>query len=159
MRRSPPRRAPLRRSRRAEGKAVAEATRPGFVTKPEQKRLIWVGLRALIVTQGSGARANAGAPFFNDRGFSTMKMIVKVAGLACLASLAACNQTATENKADNVEAATENQADMLDQQAANASSDAAEDRIENQADQVRQEGENKAEAIREAGENAAENHN
>ena len=106
---------------------------------------------------GLGARAVAGAPLFNGQGFFDMKIIVKAAGLACFAALAACNQTATENKADNIEATAENQADMLEDQADNATNDVAEDRMEDQADQVRQDGENKAEATREAGENAAEN--
>ncbi|HEY0116976.1 MAG TPA: hypothetical protein VGB54_14785 [Allosphingosinicella sp.] len=83
-----------------------------------------------------------------------MKTIAIAAGVACLFSLAACNRTATENKADKVEAAAENKAEMIEHKADNATSDRVEDRLENQADRVREMGENKAEAIRDGAHNA-----
>lgn len=71
-----------------------------------------------------------------------MKKFATIAGLACVMTLGACNQTAKENKADAVEDAAENQADMIEQKADNMSAD-----MYNQADAVRQEGENRSDAL------------
>ena len=133
---------------------MSEARAFYIVTRVEQVS-VRVGGGALIVTQGLGRAADRAPPF--SQGFYRMKTIATVAGLACLVSLAACNRTATENKADNVEAAAENQADMWEQKADNATSDPMEDQLENRADQAREAGENQAEAIRESGENAMGN--
>jgi len=71
-----------------------------------------------------------------------MKKIAIIAGMACMFSLAACNRSATENKADAVEDAAENRADMIEQKADNMSAD-----MYNKADQVRSEGDNRSDAI------------
>lgn len=71
-----------------------------------------------------------------------MKKIAIIAGMACMFSLAACNRSATENKADAVEDAAENRADMIEQKADNMSAD-----MYNKADQVRAEGDNRSDAI------------
>jgi len=71
-----------------------------------------------------------------------MKKIAIIAGVACMFSLAACNRTATENKADAVEDAAENRADAIEQKADNMSAD-----MYNKADQVREAGDNHSDAI------------
>ncbi len=64
-----------------------------------------------------------------------------------VSALAACNQSATEQRADNIEANAEAHADNLEE-AADNSSDAKEDRLENQADMVRDQGDAKADVAR-----------
>jgi hypothetical protein len=76
-----------------------------------------------------------------------MKMIVKGAMVASLMALGACNNSASEQAADNVEAVTENKADVIDEQADNAATENQADALENKADAVRAAGENKADAI------------
>jgi polyhydroxyalkanoate synthesis regulator phasin len=71
-----------------------------------------------------------------------MKKFATIAGLACIMTLGACNQTAKENKADAVEDAAENKADMIEQNADNMSAN-----MYNQADQVREQGDNMSDAI------------
>ncbi len=63
-------------------------------------------------------------------------------------ALAACNNTPTEQAADNIEANAEATADNLEDMADNATTEAGEDALENQADAVRADGENKAEDMR-----------
>jgi hypothetical protein len=76
-----------------------------------------------------------------------MKMIVKGAMVAGLMALGACNNSASEKAADNVEAVSENKADVLEDAADNAVTENAADALENKADAVRDAGENKADAI------------
>jgi hypothetical protein len=68
-------------------------------------------------------------------------------GLGIL-GLAACNQSAREQKADNIEVNAEAKADNLEQAAGNATNDVREDALQNQADKVRERGEEKADATR-----------
>ena len=76
-----------------------------------------------------------------------MKIIVKGAMVAGLMALGACNNSASEQAADNVEAVGENKADVLDEAADNAATEAGADALENKADEVRDAAENTADAI------------
>jgi hypothetical protein len=71
---------------------------------------------------------------------------------AGLIALGACSQSATENKADNIEENTEAVADNFDAMAANATTEAGESNLENAAEATRNEGANAAEAVRNSGE-------
>ena len=73
------------------------------------------------------------------------KSYLLMAGVAAL-SLAACNKTANEVAADNIEANVENVADNLEMAADNAGG-TAEDTLDNQADALRKEGDRKADTI------------
>lgn len=78
-----------------------------------------------------------------------MKILVKVAAAAGLFALAACNNSATENKADAIEANGANIAENLGEVAENISNDQAAEAVENKADAIREDAENKADAVRE----------
>lgn len=65
-----------------------------------------------------------------------------------LMGLAACNNSPTEQAADNIEANAEMTADNLEEMADNASTDARENSLENSADVTREQGEEKADATR-----------
>ena len=73
-----------------------------------------------------------------------MKTIVTSAAAAGLLSLSACNQNATEQAAENLEANADMQAENLEAAAENASTEAGESALENQADATREAAENKA---------------
>ncbi len=73
------------------------------------------------------------------------KSYLLLAGVAAL-SLAACNKTANEVAADNIEANVENTADNLEEAADNASG-GTEDTLENQADALRDKGDNVADNV------------
>lgn len=77
-----------------------------------------------------------------------MKKLFVLAAAAGLISLGACNQSATEQAADNVEANAEAVADNLEDAADYANTEAAEDALENQADAVRNTGDMQAEDLR-----------
>ena len=64
-----------------------------------------------------------------------------------LVALGACSQSATENKADAIEANAENTADVIEANASNAA-DAITDNAENAAEATRNAGDNAAEAVR-----------
>ena len=70
-----------------------------------------------------------------------MKIIATIAVTIGLGALAACNQSAQEQKADNIEANAEMTAD-------NATTEATEQGLENQADATRAAGEQKADQVR-----------
>jgi len=80
------------------------------------------------------------------------EIIVRKTTLLALAigigSLAACNQSPQEQKADNIEANAENTADNLEEAADNSTTEAGEASLENQADATRKAGEEKADATR-----------
>ena len=76
-----------------------------------------------------------------------MKITTTLAVAVGLAALAACNQGANEQKADNIEANAENQADTIEANAENVT-DNMQANAENAADTVRAEGENAADATR-----------
>ena len=78
-----------------------------------------------------------------------MRKVIGIIAATGLMSLAACNNSPTEQKADNVEQAAEDQADNIEEQADNAGTEASEDNLENSADAVRSEGKNEADAVRE----------
>lgn len=78
-----------------------------------------------------------------------MKILVKAAAAAGLFALAACNNSATENKADAIEANGANIAENLGEVAENISNDQAAEAVENKADAIREDAENKADAVRE----------
>jgi len=78
-----------------------------------------------------------------------MKILMKAAAAVGLLALAACNNTATENKADAIEANGANVAENLEAAAENMSNDQAAEATENKADAVRESTENKADAVRE----------
>ena len=80
---------------------------------------------------------------------------VSVAVAVGLAALAACNQGAQEEAADNIEANAEMTADNLEEMADETGNEATEDALENQADALEAEGERREEAIDEADVNAA----
>ena len=65
-----------------------------------------------------------------------MKLTHTFAIALAVGALAACNQSPTEQAADNIEANAEMQADNLEEVADNASTEATEDSLENQADAV-----------------------
>ena len=77
-----------------------------------------------------------------------MKKIFVLGMAAGLVSLTACNNTAREQAADNIEANTEAVADNLEDAADNAGTTAAESSLENRADAVRATGENQAKDMR-----------
>ena len=81
-------------------------------------------------------------------GLITMKKIFALGLTAGLMSLAACNSSAPEQAADNIEANTEAVADNLEDAADNATSTAAEQGLENAADATRATGQNQAEDMR-----------
>ena len=78
-----------------------------------------------------------------------MKILVKAAAAVGLLALAACNNTATENKADAIEANGANIAENLSEQAENMTNDQAAEATENKAEAVQENAENKADAVRE----------
>ncbi|WP_166038905.1 hypothetical protein [Sphingosinicella sp. YJ22] len=78
-----------------------------------------------------------------------MKILVKAAAAVGLLALAACNNTATENKADAIEANGANVAENLEEAAENMTNDQAAEATENKADAVRESTEEKADAVRE----------
>lgn len=73
------------------------------------------------------------------------KSYLLMVGVAAL-SLAACNKTANEVAADNIEANVENVADNLEMAADNAGG-TAEDTLDNQADALRDKGDNVADNV------------
>ena len=77
-----------------------------------------------------------------------MRVLQQLAVSVGLLSLAACNQGAKEQQADNIEATAEMKADNLEEAADNATSDARENSLENQASQVREKGEERADKTR-----------
>jgi hypothetical protein len=77
-----------------------------------------------------------------------MKLTTTFAVALGVAALSACNNSAREQAADNIEANAENTADALEEQADNATTENAEDALENQADATREAGEEKADANR-----------
>lgn len=77
-----------------------------------------------------------------------MKKFLVLAAVAGLASLTACNQSPTEQAADNIEANAEAVADNLEDAADYANTEAAEDTLENRADAVRETGDAQAEDMR-----------
>lgn len=77
-----------------------------------------------------------------------MKTVATLSVALGLLSLTACNQSAQEQKADNIEASAEAKADNLEEAADDATTEAREDALENQASQVREKGEEKADATR-----------
>ncbi len=77
-----------------------------------------------------------------------MKIITTFAIALGLAGLTACNNTAREQKADNIEANAEATADNLDDAADNATTTNGEASLDNQAASVRNEGDAKAEDVR-----------
>ena len=78
-----------------------------------------------------------------------MKILVKAAAAVGLLALAACNNTATENKADAIEANGANVAENLEEAAENMTNDQAAEATENKAEAVREDADNKADAVRE----------
>jgi predicted lysophospholipase L1 biosynthesis ABC-type transport system permease subunit len=78
---------------------------------------------------------------------SRMKLITTAAIALGVAALTACNQSAQDQAADNIEANAEMTADNLEEAADNASTEASEDSLENQADATRAAGENAADAV------------
>lgn len=77
-----------------------------------------------------------------------MKISNTIAVALGLAALAACNNSAREQKADNIEANADATADNLEDAADNATTPAGEASLENQAAAVRNEGEAKAKDVR-----------
>lgn len=77
-----------------------------------------------------------------------MKITTTLAVALGLASLTACNNTAREQKADNIEANAESTADNLEEVADNATTSAGEDALQNKADAVRNVGDAKAKDVR-----------
>ena len=73
-----------------------------------------------------------------------MKIISTVAMSIALCALGACNNTAQEEAADNIEANAEIVADNLEEAADNATTEGGEDALENQADATRAAGDNAA---------------
>ena len=78
-----------------------------------------------------------------------MKIITTVAVALGLASLAACNQTPTEEAADNIEANAEATADAIEANADDVPGVTTNDAADQAAEQVRAEGEAAADATRE----------
>src|SRR5215207_7492875 len=83
-----------------------------------------------------------------NRGSTNMKTITTLAVALGLGSLAACNQSAQEEVADNIEANAEATADVIEENT-EAAADAMEANGQAAADEVRAEGENAADATRE----------
>lgn len=77
-----------------------------------------------------------------------MKITTTLAVALGISALAACNNSPTEQAADNIEANAEMTADNLEEAADNASTEAGEDNLENAADATREAGEENADAIR-----------
>jgi len=77
-----------------------------------------------------------------------MKKFVTAAAAAGLMSLAACNNSATDQAAENIEEAGDVRAEQLDEMADNATNEVVEDRLEQRADQVDEATEEKADALR-----------
>lgn len=77
-----------------------------------------------------------------------MKKVFAVGVVAGLLSLTACNNSAREQAADNIEANTEAVADNLEDAADTVSNEAVEANMENTAEAVRATGENQAEDMR-----------
>jgi hypothetical protein len=84
----------------------------------------------------------------NNRGIIIMKLTTVLAVAVGLGALSACNNSAQEQAADNLEANTEVAADSLEEAADNAGTEAAEDGLENKADATREAGEAAADANR-----------
>src|SRR5687767_8951837 len=78
-----------------------------------------------------------------------MKITTTLAVAVGLAGLAACNQSAQEEAADNIEANAEMTADNLEELADETANEGNEDALENQADATREAGEENADATRE----------
>lgn len=76
-----------------------------------------------------------------------MRILPTLAVAAGLAALAACNNSPTEQRADNIEANAENVADNIEANADNQT-DVIENAADNQADAVRNAGDNQADAVR-----------
>ncbi|MEO7602133.1 MAG: hypothetical protein ABIS39_02555 [Sphingomicrobium sp.] len=81
-----------------------------------------------------------------NRGSSTMKTITVLAVALGLGSLAACNQSPTEEAADNIEANAEATADVIEENT-DAAADAMAANGQAAADEVRAEGDNAADAV------------
>ena len=77
-----------------------------------------------------------------------MKVTSALAVAIGLVGLAACNNTAREQAADNIEANAEMAADNLEEAAGDANTDATADSLQNQADAVRETGDKQAEDMR-----------
>jgi hypothetical protein len=84
----------------------------------------------------------------NNRGSPIMKTITTLAIALGLGSLAACNQSAQEETADNIEANAEATADVIEENT-EAAADAMEANGQAAADEVRAEGDNAADAVEE----------
>ena len=77
-----------------------------------------------------------------------MKITTVLAVAVGLGALGACNNSAQEQTADNIEANAEMNADSLEEAADNAATEATEDSLENKADATREAGEEAADANR-----------
>ena len=77
-----------------------------------------------------------------------MKIIATIAVTLGLGALAACSQSAQEQKADNIEANAEMTADNLEAAAGDVGNEAVEQNLENQADATRAAGEQAADSVR-----------
>jgi len=77
-----------------------------------------------------------------------MVITSKLAIAVGLGTLAACNNSPQEQKADNIEKAAENQADSLEDAAGYASNEATKDALDTKADRAREQGERNADATR-----------
>ena len=77
-----------------------------------------------------------------------MKFTTTFAVALGVLSLAACNNSAREQKADNIEANADATADNLEAAADNTTNDAASDALNNKADAVRDTGDNMAKDVR-----------
>ena len=77
-----------------------------------------------------------------------MKITTTLAVAVGLAALAACNQSPTEQAADNIEANAEMNADNLEDAADATENEALESNLENAADATREAGEENADATR-----------
>lgn len=96
-----------------------------------------------------GFSRNVPAVFLSGhKGIFALKKFLVLAAVAGLASLTACNQSPTEQAADNIEANAEAVADNLEDAADYANTEAAEDTLENRADAVRETGDAQAEDMR-----------
>jgi hypothetical protein len=85
-------------------------------------------------------------PPLNDRGM-TMKTTTMLAIALGIGALGACNKSAQEQTADNIEANSENVADNIEANA-DMTADNMQANADNTADAVRNAGENKADAVR-----------
>jgi hypothetical protein len=86
-----------------------------------------------------------GCPYYFRGKF--MKITTTIAVAVGLLGLAACKQSPTENKADQIEANAENTADTIEANADNMA-DNVQANAENRADAVRNAGETKADSVR-----------